>query len=65
MEDVKTDLFNIGATYQLSTSLASLLICEGYAVPVDGVFGRRQTSTQSAASDAPDRRGERRGERRD
>lgn len=56
MEGVKIDLVHVGVPYELSTSLASLLICEGYAEPADGVFARRETSATRSPSTAFDRR---------
>jgi hypothetical protein len=59
MEGVKVDFFHVGATYELSSSLASLLICEGYAEPAEGLFGRREKSTEPLTSVAFDRRNRR------
>jgi hypothetical protein len=34
IDGVLFDLFHVGLTYELSPSLATLLVCEGYAEPV-------------------------------
>jgi hypothetical protein len=60
MEGVRVDLLHVGATYELSSSLASLLICEGYAEPAEGVFGRRENSSNRSVYAVSDRRTNRR-----
>ena len=56
VDGMPIDLFHVGITYDLSTSLASLLICEGYAEPVSEFIGDRRREVTAPFNRAVDRR---------
>jgi hypothetical protein len=56
VDGLKIDLFHVRITYDLSTPLASLLVCEGYAEPVYEFMGDRRRKVTAPFTRAVDRR---------
>jgi hypothetical protein len=45
IDGVRIDLFHEGLTYEMSATLATVLVCEGYAEPVFTFLEERRDST--------------------
>lgn len=57
IDGVRIDLFHEGLTYEMSATLANVLICEGYGEPVFPFLGdRRKSASPSIFSAIADRR---------